>query len=188
MWGPVIGYTDVGPVIDQAAQARLQAHLMNSTQLARDPNSGVHQIAAHAAIPQVTRKPSISPCAYTPSRADQLKTRNTLAPSCTWFGLGPGHAAPDGQPDGPDQRKRLWPDVWHPHAHGRRVLTAVQQPRRQCVRESGMTGAVVGAALWRDRGGAAPGPRRWSTYPLRFISEQVVSVNTTVAAEAMPPC
>lgn len=175
-------YTDVGPVIDQAAQARLQAHLDELNQLARDPNSGVHQIA-HAAIPAGDSETYISPCAYTLSRVDQLKAEH-FGPILHVVRWGPGTAAPD--------LDSLMAQI---NASGFGLTfgihTRMDERADQLARQSragnvyvnrGMTGAVVGVQPFGGSGWSGTGPKAGGPhYLLRFISEQVVSVNTTAA-------
>ncbi|HEX5311615.1 bifunctional proline dehydrogenase/L-glutamate gamma-semialdehyde dehydrogenase PutA [Aquabacterium sp.] len=175
-------HTDVGPVIDQAAQARLHAHLDELNHLAHAPNSGVHQIA-HAAVPAGDSETYIPPCAYTLREVSQLKAEH-FGPILHVVRWGPHTAAPD--------LDSLMAQInasgfgltfgVHTRMDERAANLASQSRAGNVYVNRGMTGAVVGVQPFGGSGWSGTGPKAGGPhYLLRFITEQVVSVNTTAA-------
>ncbi|MDE2594621.1 MAG: bifunctional proline dehydrogenase/L-glutamate gamma-semialdehyde dehydrogenase PutA [Burkholderiales bacterium] len=176
--------TDVGPVIDPAAQSRLQTHLHNLAQMALDASTGVRLIAQTPAPTQAAEGLSyVAPTAYALQEVQQL-TAEHFGPVLHVVRWGPGTAAPD--------LDSLMAQInatgfgltfgLHTRMDQRAAHVAHLARAGNVYVNRGMTGAVVGVQPFGGSGWSGTGPKAGGPhYLLRFVTEQVVSVNTAAA-------
>ncbi|MGE5452287.1 MAG: L-glutamate gamma-semialdehyde dehydrogenase [Acidobacteriota bacterium] len=177
--------TDVGPVIDTSAQSRLQAHLSELAHMAKDPTTGVRLIAQTPlpALDATGDAPYVPPTAYALREVQQLKAEH-FGPILHVVRWGTGTQAPD--LDG------LMAQI---NATGYGLTFGLQTRMDHRARHAallaragnvyvnrGMTGAVVGVQPFGGSGWSGTGPKAGGPhYLLRFVTEQVVTVNTAAA-------
>ncbi|HET8869013.1 MAG TPA: bifunctional proline dehydrogenase/L-glutamate gamma-semialdehyde dehydrogenase PutA [Aquabacterium sp.] len=173
---------DVGPVIDETAQHRLQDHVLALAAMAAEPGSGVRLIA-QAPTPNDPSQPFVAPIAYALERVDQLRAEH-FGPILHVVRWGPGTHAPD-LPTLMDQINASGFGLTfglHTRMDSRAVDVAWRSHAGNVYVNRGMTGAVVGVQPFGGNGWSGTGPKAGGPhYLLRFVNEQVVSVNTAAA-------
>ncbi|HUP91868.1 MAG TPA: bifunctional proline dehydrogenase/L-glutamate gamma-semialdehyde dehydrogenase PutA, partial [Solimonas sp.] len=166
---PAFLSTDVGPVIDEEARARLAAHAESVKKIGRP--------IEHLALPETCRHGSyFTPCAVELDHIGQLSSENfgamihvirypakdlekvVEAINATRYGLTLGI-----------------------HSRIESTWRRVQATARvgNCYINRGMTGAVVGSQPFGGEGLSGTGPKAGGPhYLLRFVSERTLTVNT----------
>lgn len=173
---------DVGPVIDAMAQRRLQEHVQELAVMAAEPGSGVRLIA-QTEVPTDSALPFVAPTAYALDRVEQLRAEH-FGPILHVVRWGPGTAAPD--------LSSLMAQInasgfgltfgLHSRMDSRATEVSWQSRAGNVYINRGMTGAVVGVQPFGGSGWSGTGPKAGGPhYLLRFINEQVVSINTAAA-------
>lgn len=175
--------TDVGPVIDPQAQARLLNHLAALAEQAQDPSSGVHLIGQAPPPADPGELPFVRASAWRIPRVSHLQAEH-FGPILHIVQWGPGTHAPT-LDDLIDQinasgygltlglHTRMGERIQHVSARARVGNVYVNRS---------MTGAVVGVQPFGGQGWSGTGPKAGGPlYVLRFATEQVLSVNTTAA-------
>ena len=176
--------TDVGPVIDGAAQSRLQNHLAHLADLAADPTTGVRLIAQTPIDSSMLNDDTyVPPTAYALKRVNQL-TAEHFGPILHVVRWGPGTSAPDIDTLMQQINQTGFGLTFGLHTRmDQRAAHIAHLARAGNVYiNRGMTGAVVGVQPFGGSGWSGTGPKAGGPhYVLRFITEQVISVNTTAA-------
>lgn len=176
--------TDVGPVIDGAAQSRLQSHLAHLADLAADPTTGVRLIAQTPIDTSLLNDDTyVPPTAYELKQVDQLKAEH-FGPILHVVRWGPGTPAPDIDTLMQQINQTGFGLTFGLHTRmDQRAAHIAHLARAGNVYiNRGMTGAVVGVQPFGGSGWSGTGPKAGGPhYLLRFITEQVISVNTTAA-------
>jgi RHH-type proline utilization regulon transcriptional repressor/proline dehydrogenase/delta 1-pyrroline-5-carboxylate dehydrogenase len=176
--------TDVGPVIDGAAQSRLQNHLAHLADLAADPTTGVRLIAQTPIDTSLLNDDTyVPPTAYALKQVDQL-TAEHFGPILHVVRWGPGTSAPDIDTLMQQINQTGFGLTFGLHTRmDQRAAHIAHLARAGNVYiNRGMTGAVVGVQPFGGSGWSGTGPKAGGPhYVLRFITEQVISVNTTAA-------
>ncbi len=184
--GPASAWsTDVGPVIDGQARARLLAHIEALSSTAQEAGSGVRLIGrAHdAAEADAWRWPFVTPCAYALPTVGHLQAEH-FGPVLHVVRWGPGTAAPslDELIDqinatGYGLTLGVYTRIDTRAEHiARRVKVGNVYVNR------GMTGAVVGVQPFGGQGLSGTGPKAGGPlYLPRFCTEQSVCINTAAA-------
>jgi RHH-type proline utilization regulon transcriptional repressor/proline dehydrogenase/delta 1-pyrroline-5-carboxylate dehydrogenase len=177
--------TDVGPVIDTRAQARLQAHLSWLEDAATDHTSEV-RLLGRAPVPDaslVARWPFVTPSAWSIPRVGLL-TDEHFGPILHVVRWGPGCEA--------DSLDALIDRInatgfgltlgVHTRIDGRVEHVARRVRVGNVYVNRGMTGAVVGSQPFGGQGLSGTGPKAGGPlYLPRFATEQVVCINTAAA-------
>lgn len=180
---PEVWSTDVGPVIDTHAQARLLSHLAALTEQAEDAASGVHLIAQAPPPADPGELPFVRASAWRIPTVSHLQAEH-FGPILHVVHWGPGTHAPT-LDDLIDQinasgygltlglHTRMDERIQHVSTRARVGNVYVNRS---------MTGAVVGVQPFGGQGWSGTGPKAGGPlYVLRFATEQVLSVNTTAA-------
>ena len=175
-------HTDVGPVIDTAAQEHLLAHLADLHWQSLQPGSGVRLIA-QAPVADRDIKDMVAPAAWALPDVRSL-TEEHFGPIVHVVRWGPGTSAPDletlmAQINGSGYGLTLG------------IQTRIDRRARQISQlarvgnvyvNRPMTGAVVGSQPFGGQGWSGTGPKAGGPhYLLRFCTEQVLSINTAAA-------
>lgn len=180
---PEVWSTDVGPVIDTQAQARLLSHMAALTEQAEDAASGVHLIAQAPPPADPGNLPFVRASAWRIPTVSHLQAEH-FGPILHVVHWGPGTPAPT-LDDLIDQinasgygltlglHTRMDERIQHVSARARVGNVYVNRS---------ITGAVVGVQPFGGQGWSGTGPKAGGPlYVLRFATEQVLSVNTTAA-------
>lgn len=176
--------TDVPPVVDANAQARLLAHIRTLDAASEEANSGVALIARTPIAPHVRDTDTyVAPSAYRIPSITHL-TAEHFGPILHVVHWGEGTAAPDL----PTLMAQINDSGFaltfglHTRMDSRREQLCHLSQAGNVYVNRGMTGAVVGVQPFGGSGWSGTGPKAGGPhYLLRFINEQVVSVNTTAA-------
>jgi len=176
--------TDIGPVIDTAAQARLRAHVDRLETLAQDPASGVRRIGrSPEPWEPAERAPWVPAVAFTLPGVDAL-TEEHFGPILHVVHWGPGTRAPtlDHLIDQVNAGGYGLTLGVHTRIEARAEHIARRARVGNVYVNRGMTGAVVGAQPFGGQGLSCTGPKAGGPlYLHRFATEQVVSINTAAA-------
>ncbi|MFN3617522.1 MAG: bifunctional proline dehydrogenase/L-glutamate gamma-semialdehyde dehydrogenase PutA [Aquabacterium sp.] len=178
--------TDIGPVIDQAAAARLDQWNSTLQAWAQEPDRQV--VCLGRAPPAATSDHTdamnwVTPSAWRLPSVDTL-TAEHFGPILHVVHWGPGTTAPDLPTLLAQINAQGYGLTMGLHT---RMDTRVDEVSRlarvgNLYVNRGMTGAVVGAQPFGGQGWSGTGPKAGGPWYLhRFTTEQVVSVNTTAA-------
>ncbi|HET6788144.1 MAG TPA: aldehyde dehydrogenase family protein, partial [Aquabacterium sp.] len=177
--------TDVGPVIDGRAQARLHTHLTELAQAAQERAQEVRCIGV-AACPSpelAERWHFVTPAAYAlPCVADVREEH--FGPILHVVHWGPGTGAPtlDALIDQLNATGFGLTLGVHTRIDSRAQQIAQRMRVGNVYVNRGMTGAVVGVQPFGGQGHSGTGPKAGGPlYLLRFATEQVVCINTAAA-------
>lgn len=177
--------TDVGPVIDTAAQHRLLAHIAALDASSQDPANGV-RLLARAPDPQGKLQGQgafVTPCAYALSRVADLEQEH-FGPVLHVVRWGPGTPAPTLN-ELIDQINATGYGLTlgiHTRIDSRARHIAWRAKVGNVYVNRGMTGAVVGSQPFGGQGLSGTGPKAGGPlYLPRFCTEQVVCTNTAAA-------
>jgi RHH-type proline utilization regulon transcriptional repressor/proline dehydrogenase/delta 1-pyrroline-5-carboxylate dehydrogenase len=177
--------TDIGPVIDKRAQARLQAHL-SWLEDAAASNAGEIRLLGRAPAPETAlaaRWPFVTPSAWSIPRVGLL-TDEHFGPILHVVRWGPGCEAES--LDALIDRINATGFGLTLGVHTRIDARVEHVARRARVGNvyvnRGMTGAVVGSQPFGGQGLSGTGPKAGGPlYLPRFATEQVVCINTAAA-------
>ena len=182
---PALWQTDVGPVIDERARQRLQAHLDALASAAAHADSGVTLIGrTNAPDPEVSRAwPFLLPSAWTLPRVAAL-TDEHFGPILHVVRWGPGCEA-DSLDTLIDQINATGFGLTlgvHTRIDARVEHVARRAQVGNVYVNRGITGAVVGSQPFGGQGLSGTGPKAGGPlYLPRFAAEQVVCINTAAA-------
>jgi delta-1-pyrroline-5-carboxylate dehydrogenase PutA-like protein len=179
--------TDVGPVIDAAAHARLLQHIDHLGHLAAQKTSGVQLIAQAPCPATPSEAPSadhwITPSAWRLPDVASLSGEH-FGPVLHVVHWGPGTSAPtlDDLIDQINQSGFGLTMGLHTRMDARMQHVAQRAHVGNLYVNRGMTGAVVGVQPFGGQGWSGTGPKAGGPlYLWRLITEQVISINTTAA-------